>query len=136
MTGDQVAVVEPFRPGTSAPTFPEQLISDALHAIDAATPPLSTSKNSKERYAAPVIAQAIAPHRGGRASDIEGKAVLDHIIRAELVRVEPVKIPRPGGRSDDRNGLVLTPTGKAVVRKVQNQDANNPPPQLPQSPAA
>jgi AAA domain/RepB DNA-primase N-terminal domain/Primase C terminal 2 (PriCT-2) len=131
MTGDQVAVVEPFRPGTSAPTFPEQLISDALQAIDAATPPLSTSKNSKERYAAPVIAQAIAPHRGGRASDIEGKAVLEHIIRAELVRVEPVKIPRPGGRSDDRNGLVLTPAGKVVVRQVQHQDANNPPPATP-----
>jgi hypothetical protein len=137
MTGDQVAVVEPFRPGTSAPAFPEQLIRDALLAVNTAKPPLSSSKNSKERYAAPVIAQAIAPHRGGRASDGEAKAVLDHIIRAELARVEPVEILRPGGRSDHRNGLVLTPAGKTLVQQAnQSQIATNPPPQLPQSPAA
>jgi hypothetical protein len=137
MTGDHVAVVEPFRPGTSAPAFPEQLVRDALLAIEAAKLPLTPSKNSKERYAAPVIAQAIAPHRGGRASDIDGKAVLDHILRAELVRVESVKISRPGARSDHRNGLVLTPAGRALVQPAnQNQVATNPPPQLPQSPAA
>ena len=121
-TGDQVAAVKPFYPGVSAPAFSQHLIRDALKAVDGANPPLSSSKNSKERYAAPVIAQAIAPHRGDRACDVEGKAVLDYLIRTELVRVEPVKISRPGGRSDDRNGLVLTPAGKAVVRQVQNQD--------------
>jgi AAA domain len=135
VTGDRVAVVEPFHPGSSGPAFPPQLIRDALLAIEAANPPLSPSKRSPERYAAPVIAQAIAPHRRGQASDAEAKAVLDHIIRTDLVRVEPVKLSRPGGRSDERNGLVLTPAGKAAVQQA-NQVASNPPPQSPQSPAS
>jgi AAA domain/Primase C terminal 2 (PriCT-2) len=133
ITGDRVAVIEVFHPGSSGPTFPPQLIRDALLALDTADPPLSPSKQSTERYAAPVIAQAIAPHRHGQSSDTEAKAILDHIIRTGLVHVESVKVSRPGGRSDLRNGLVLTPTGKAVVRQ-ENQVASNPP-QSPQSPA-
>ena len=133
-TGDQVAVVEIFRPGSSGPAFPAQLIRDALMAVDCAAPPLSPSKNSRERYAAPVIAEAIAPHRGGRASDVEGKSVLDHLIRTGLINVEPVKLSRSGGRSDQRNGLVLTAAGKAALQ--ENSEAASPsPPQPPQSPA-
>lgn len=132
-TGDRVAVIEQFHPGSSGPVFPAQLIRDALRAIDVADPPLSSSKQASTRYAVPAIAQAIAPHRGGRANDIEGKNVLDHLLRSDLVRVEDVKLSRAAGRSDTRKGLVLTPAGKAVVQE-ENQGASNSP-QPPQSPA-
>jgi len=123
--GDDVAVVEPFQPGTSAPKFPPDIIRDALLAVDAADPLLSPSKNSRSRYAAPAIAVAIAPHRGGRQDEIEGKAVLDHLLDTALVKVDEVTVPRPGGRSDKRQGLVLTPAGKLAIEF----------PQSPQSPA-
>jgi hypothetical protein len=133
VNGDKVAVIGVFQPGASGPVFPPQLIRDALVAIDSATPPLSSSKQSKERYAAPVIAEAIAQHRGGRKSDDEGKAILDHLVATDLVQVQPVKVSRPGSRTDDRKGLVLTPAGKAAIQQA-NQDPTNSP-QSPQSPA-
>ena len=131
VTGDQVAVIEEFHPGSSGPAYPPQLIRDALLALDAADPPLSSSKQASTRYAVPVIAQAIAPRRGGRADETEGKNVLDHLIRSELVRVEDVKLSRAAGRSDTRKGLVLTPAGKAAMQQ-DNEVASNSP-QSPQS---
>jgi hypothetical protein len=133
VNGDKVAVIEVFQPGASGPVFPPQLIRDALAAIDCANPPLTPASQSKTRYAAPVIAQAIAHHRGGRASDAEGKAILDHITSAGLVHVISVKVRRTGGRSDDLNCLVLTPAGKAVIQQASQGPSNSP--QSPQSPA-
>jgi hypothetical protein len=133
VNGDKVAVIEVFQPGTSGPVFPPQLICDALAAIDRANPPLTPASQSKTRYAVPVIAQAIAHHRGGRVSDPDGKAILDHVTGAGLVHVISVKMRRAGGRSDDLNCLVLTPAGKAVIEQA-NQDASNSP-ESPQSPA-
>ena len=133
IAGDNVAVVEVFQPGTSGPVFAEQLIRDALAAVSSANPPLTPSKNSRERYAAPVIARAIARHRSGQTSEIEGKAVLDHLIRSGLIQVEDVKVPRSGGRADERKGLVLTPIGKAAAQRP-NQDLLSVP-QSPQTPA-
>ena len=126
-------MIEKFEPGSSGPAFPPQLIRDALLALDAADPPLSSSKQANTRYAVPVIAQAIAPHRRNRADDIEGKNVLDHLLRSELVRVEDVKLSRAAGRSDTRKGLVLTPAGKAAMQKDIEVASNSP--QSPQSPA-
>jgi hypothetical protein len=134
VTGDWVAVTEKFEPGSSGATFPLQLISDALRALAAADPPLSSSSQAKDRYAVPVIAQAIAPHRGGRADEIEGKNILDHLLRSGLVRVAEVKLSRPGGRSDYRKGLVLTATGKAAVQQGSQAASAPQPPQSPQSP--
>jgi hypothetical protein len=115
VNGDKVAVVEVFQPGTSGPVLPHQLIHDALVAVDLASPPLTPASQSKTRYAAPVIARAIAHHRGGRVSDANGKAVLDHLTSAGLVHVMSAKMRRAGGRSDDLKCLVLTPAGKAVI---------------------
>jgi hypothetical protein len=126
-------VVEVFQPGASGPVFPPQSIRDALAAVDLANPPLSPSKQSRDRYAAPAIAEAVAHHRGGRKSDAEGKAILDHLVVSGLVHVQPIKVTRPGGRSDNRNGLVLTPAGKAVIQQA-NQCGSSPP-QSPHSPA-
>jgi hypothetical protein len=126
-SGDKVGVVEPFQPGASGPRFSPDIVRDALKAIDSSITPLSPSKRATGRYAVPTVAQAIAPHRGGRSSDIEAQAVLDHLIRSGLIRVDKVKLQRSGGRSDERDGLVLTPSGKLAV---QNQS-----PQCPQPPA-
>jgi hypothetical protein len=131
--GDRVAVIEEFQPGSSGATFPQGLIRAVLCALDVADPPLSTSKQSNERYAVPVVAQAIAPHRGGRANDVEGKNVLDHLIRSDLVRVEEVKLSRAAGRSDIRKGLVLTQAGKAAMQQDDEVASNSP--QSPQRPA-
>ena len=117
MTGDQVAVVEPFQPGMSGPAFPNALVRDALRSIDAASPPLTTSKRSSARYAAPVVADAIKMHRSGQASEVEGKAVLDHLMSAGLVAVADVKVPRGSKGSDIRKGLVLTVAGKAALQQ-------------------
>src|SRR5207237_1011123 len=116
VNGDKVAVIEVFQPGASGPVFPPLLIRDALAAIDSANPPLTPASQSKARYAVPVIAQAIAHHRGGRASDAYGKAILDHLTGTGLVRVVSVKMRRTGGRSDDLNCLVLTPAGTAAIK--------------------
>lgn len=133
VAGDKVAVVEVFRPGASGPVFPPQLIRDALVAVDLANPPLSPSKQSRDRYAAPAIAQAVAHHRGGRKSDAEGKAILDHLVDTGLVHIQPVKVARPGSRSDNRNGLVLTPAGKASTQQPNESTSGFP--QSPLSPA-
>jgi hypothetical protein len=126
--GDKVGVVEPFKPGASGPVFPQSLIRDALLAIDGANPPLSPSKRSSDRYGVPVIAQAIAQHRGGHATGVEGQSVLDHMISTGLVVVADIKVSRPGSRSDTRKGLTVTSAGQAAI------DAGAPP-QSPQSPA-
>lgn len=130
-TGDRVGVVEEFKPGASGPTFPPALVYDVLRAIASAAVPLSPSRNARTRFAGPVIAQAIAPHRGGRASDTEAMAVLDHLMRTGLIKIDDVKLVRKGGRSDERNGLVLTSVGEQALQ------ANNaaPSPQFPQGPA-
>jgi hypothetical protein len=133
VTGDQVAVIAKFDPGSSRPAFPAELIRDVLLALDAADPPLSSAKQSGERYAVPVIAQAIAPHRGGRADDTEGKNVLDYVLRRGLVRIEDVKLSRAGSRADTRKGLVLTLAGKEAIK--QDTEVASNPPQSPQSPA-
>jgi hypothetical protein len=134
--GDHVAVVEVFHPGASGPAFPQQLVRDALLAVDAASPPLSPSKNSAARYAAPVIAQAIASHRGGQASEVDGKAVLDHLLSSGLVAVQDLKFPRAGGRSDTRKGLIVTAAGKAAIQNGQLAPSlATQPPQPPQCPA-
>jgi len=133
VNGDKVAVVEVFTPGASGPIFPAQLMRDALLAIDSANPPLSPSKQARDRYAAPVIAQAVAHHLGGRRSDAEGKAILDHLVDTGLVHVQAVKVCRTGGRADNRNGLVLTPAGRAASNQVDQDPINSP--QSPQCPA-
>jgi hypothetical protein len=133
LTGDGVAVVEIFQPGASGVAFAPDLIRDALAAVDLANPPLSPAKQSRDRYAAPVIAQAIAHHRGGRKSDVEGKAILDHMIDTGLVHVQPVKVDRPGKGMDTRNGLVVTPSGREVLQQANFATGNSP--QFPQSPA-
>jgi len=135
MTGDQVAVVEPFQLGVSGPAFPDDLMRDALLAVDRASPPLTPSKRSPERYAAPVIADAIKPHRAGQASEMDGRAVLDHLMSAGLVAVADVKVFRSGKGSDTRKGLVLTAAGKVAVGQAPNTTSTNSTPQPPQCPA-
>jgi hypothetical protein len=92
------------------------VIRDVVKAIDSANPPLSPSKQAKGRYAADAIAQAIAHHRGGKVSDVEAEGVLGYIRDSGLAVVQSVKVPRPGGRADVRNGLVVTPQGKAAMQ--------------------
>ena len=108
------------------------VIAAALQALDAANPPLSPSKRATGRYAADAIVKAIAPHRGGKVSDVEAEAVLDHIIRSGLAVVQKVKVPRPGGRADERNGLMVTAEGKAAMQ--QSAAAGVAAPTVPHSP--
>jgi hypothetical protein len=116
--GDKVAVVESFKPGSPGAVFSHDLVRDALVAIHGANPPLSPSKRAVDRCAAPVIAQAIASHRGGKASEAEGAAILDHLKRSGLVGVEQVAINRGRKGSDTRQGLVLTAAGKSAIQEV------------------
>jgi hypothetical protein len=103
------------------------MIRDALRVIDTASTALSPSKRATARYAVPIIAPAIAHHRSGRASDLEAAAVLDHLIRTGLIKVDKVKLSRPGGRSDARDGLVLTSAGKQVL-EAEDQVTSQPAP--------
>jgi hypothetical protein len=127
--GDSVGVVKRFTPAASgAALFPVELLRSALQAIQDAEPPLTPSAQSRTRYAVPVIAKAIAPHRGGNASEPEAKAVLGHLIDVGLASVEERKIDREGGRSDMRKGLFPTAAGAGLLRETIT-------PQTPQSPA-
>lgn len=134
-TGDNVAVVEPFKPGVSGPAFPDALVQDALAAVDAASPPLTPSKRSTDRYAAPVIAAAIKVHRGGQVVEADGKSVLDHLVNAGLVAVTDVKVARGGKGNDTRKGLVLTAAGRVALRSTEQPQNGYPTPQHPRSPA-
>ena len=133
-TGDRVAVVVPFEPSSSGPAYAPALIRDALAAVDDADPPLSPSKQAKDRYAVPVIAKALAAHRGGHASDTEGESVLRHLLASNLVRVDDIKLNRPGNRGDIRKCLVLTPAGKAALNQPDTPGEKTSP-RSPQSPA-
>jgi hypothetical protein len=68
-------------------------------------------------------------------SDDEAAAVLDHALRSGLVAVQPLKLARAGRRADVRNGLVLTPAGKAVVQQENQVGGSAPTPRPPQHPA-
>jgi AAA domain len=131
-TGDQVGAIEVFKPGTSKAAYDPALVRDALTALDAATPPLSPSKNATGRYAADAIAAAIAPHRGGAVSAGDAEGLLRHIISCGLAAVQRVKIARSGGRADERNGLVVTPQGKAAMQLPAAAQVAKP--AIPQSP--
>ena len=132
--GDKVGVVEVFKPGTSGAAYPQDVIRDALRALDNANPPLSPSKRATGRYAVDAIAKAVAHHRGGQASDAEATAVLDHLVRSGFAVVQRVKIARAGGRSDERDGLVVTPQGKAAMQPPGAAAAAATPPQSPRTP--
>jgi hypothetical protein len=131
-SGDKIGVVEPFQPGTSGPAYGAALIAAGLKALDSAAPRLSPSKRSAGRYAGHAIATAIAPYRGGKPSDVEAEAVLEHLKRTGLVVVQRVKIPRAGGRFDERDGLVVTAQGKTAMQDPQQTPAIGVPPQSPQ----
>jgi hypothetical protein len=105
--GDRIGVVECFVPNTSVAVFPPAVINAALAAISSANPPLSPTGRAAGTSAMRAIAAAIAPHRGGNATDVEAKAVIDYLIRSGSVAITSVKVPRPGRGPYTRNGLVV-----------------------------
>ena len=68
---------------------------------------------------------------------MDGKAVLDHLMKTELIAVSEVKIARPGKGADVRKGLVLTAAGTRAVQRFGQIMASNTPqtPRSPQCPA-
>jgi AAA domain len=124
--GDEVGVIEIARPTAVASGYPPRLIQAALLAIANANPPLGPTKQSKSRYAAPVVAAAIAPYRdNGTASDKDAEAVLDFAKRSGWIVDQDVEIARPGKGADVRKGFVLTPRGKAVAQGQQIAPADD-----------
>ena len=107
--GDCVAVVERFIPNLTNPAFPALVITAALQAIRIANPLLSPHSRVAGTGAVPVIAAAIAPHRGGHASNVEAKAVLEYLMRSGQVASQPVQVSRPGRGPYTRNGLIVIP---------------------------
>jgi hypothetical protein len=114
--GDSVQVVVPYTPKPGASPAGAQAMAAALAAIRTAQPLLSSDRRAGDRYAAPILAAAIAPHLpGGRASEADGKAVLDTLLRQGAVRVQQMKVPRRNGRgTDDRLCLVAVEANHAV----------------------
>jgi hypothetical protein len=105
--GDSVAVVERFIPNPMSAMFPAPIIAAALQSIGSANPPLSPFGRAAGTSAVAVIASAMAPHLGGKASNAEAKAVLDYLIRIGKVASQQVSVPRPGHGPYVRNGLVV-----------------------------
>jgi hypothetical protein len=91
--------------------------------------PVETLGRSVRR---PRHCDAIAPYRGGKPTDVEAEAVLEHLKRTGLVVVQRVKIPRAGGRFDERDGLVVTAQGKTAMQDPQQTPAIGVPPPSPQ----
>lgn len=105
--GDSVAVVERFTPNPMSAVFPAPVIAAALQTIGSANPPLSPFGRAAGTSAVAVIAAAIGPHLGGKASNAEAKAVLDYLMRIGKVASQPVQVPRPGHGPYVRNGLIV-----------------------------
>jgi hypothetical protein len=115
--GDRVGAVEQFSPNTSSPVFPPSVIAAALSAIANANPPLSPSGRIAGTSAVPVIAAAISPHRGGKLSEPEAKAVLEYLQRIGSVVTKQVNVPRQGRGAYARKGLAVVgalPSASAV----------------------
>ncbi|MET4017001.1 AAA family ATPase [Bradyrhizobium sp. S3.2.12] len=112
--GDSVAVVEKFIPNPTSAVFPAPVIAAAMQAIGTANPPLSPFGRAAGTSAAAVIAAAIAPQLGGKATNAEAKAVLDYLMRIGNVAVQPVSVARPGRGPYVRNGLVVMATPTTV----------------------
>lgn len=112
--GDSVAVVEQFIPNPMSAVFPAPVIAAALQSIGSAIPPLSPFGRAARTSAAAVIAAAIAPHLGGKATTAEAKAVLDYLMRTGRVASQSVSVPRPGHGPYVRNGLVVIATSTTV----------------------
>ncbi|ESW73490.1 hypothetical protein X771_02245 [Mesorhizobium sp. LSJC277A00] len=104
--GDKVGVVELFKPSLTATPFPQAMIAAALVAVGTAPTPLSPSPKSAE-YAVPVIARALAPQRNGIASDIEAKAILDHLHRMGRIQIGPVQVSRTGRGGYTRQAYII-----------------------------
>jgi AAA domain len=113
--GDSVAVVERFIPNPMSAVFPAPVIAAALQSIGSANPPLSPFGHAAGTSAVAVIAAAIAPHLGGKASNAEAKAVLDYLARTGKVASQPVQVPRPGRGPYVRNGLVVIAAAPTTV---------------------
>jgi hypothetical protein len=128
-SGDNVQVVTPFRPRPGNAALPAQQLAAVLNAIASASPPLSPKKQAGDRYAVPAVARAIGAI--GPGGELDAKAVLKTLLDQDLVREEPVKVPRGGGRgANERLGLVVTDAGRSRLGVV----ASSPPsPQSPQS---
>ena len=60
--------------------------------------------------------------------------MLDHLVRSGFAVVQRVKIARAGGRSDERDGPVVTPQGKAAMQPPGAAAAAATPPQSPRTP--
>lgn len=113
--GDQVGVVEVYRPQAAGSAYPSNMVQDALVAIRGAQPPLNPTPQAKKHRAWPVIAQAIAQHRGGRIDEIGAASLLAHIDAAGLVTTAEVTEAGQKGRSSKRKALVVTPAGNALL---------------------
>ena len=104
--GDAVAVVEVFQQSASATPFPRVMLDAALAAIASAPSALSPSPKSTD-YAVPVVAHALAPHRGGRISDNEAKSIIDYLVRTGRIVLSPISVKRHGRGSYPRQGYTV-----------------------------
>ena len=94
--------------------FPAPVIAAALQSIRNAIPPLSPFGRASGTTSVAVIAAAIAPHLGGKATNAEAKAVLEYLMRTGKVAAQQVQVPRPGHGPYIRNGLVVIAAPTAV----------------------
>jgi len=98
--GDEVGVIEVFRPNPAISPFPKPMLDAALSVIRQARPPLSP-KGGLSNIASAVSTQTPTNER-------QAKAIVDHLVRTGQVSVEDVSVPRAGRGAYTRQGLVAT----------------------------
>lgn len=113
--GDQVGVVEVYRPQVGGPAFPHDMVRDALLAISGAQPPLNPTPQAQKNRAVPVIAQAIVPHRSGRVDEVGAGSLLSHLDTTGLVTTAEIVEAGQKSRSFKRKALVVTDAGNALL---------------------
>ena len=129
--GDRVGVIELFTPNQVSAAFPKPMIDAVLATIGSAKPPLSPSPRSPDS-ALRAIVGAIAPHRGGGATDADAKAIIEYVVRSGLVAEVDVQVPRHGRGPYTRKGLALTTASLQVA--PTNASSHTPSPTAANSP--
>jgi hypothetical protein len=114
LTGDRVAAVEQYKPGTAATALNSQVASAALAVIASAVPPLSPSSQGGNDPV-PAILAAIAPYFGGKARPTDAKAVLQHLLSTGQIFTGPYKQTRQGRGAYTRQALYVAGAQAPVV---------------------
>jgi hypothetical protein len=119
--GDSVSVVVPWTPPAVPTGYPDAQLRAALECIQTASPPLASSRQSRGRFAPPIVAAAVAAS-GTPFSDFDAEHLLKHLLGLGWIAVDDVPVAKASGGKNQRKGYVLRPNRLWPPRPVPAVD--------------